>query len=375
MRTAVLNRAATILVLGLLGVALVIGSTASRTGAADHLDAPSLGSLSVGSLKGDRDINDVYVFPAAGNRTVLAMTTNPAVNVPAIDPFGTYGTNVQYRLNVDNTGDFVQDVSFVTTFGVPDGTGAQHYTVKRYTGAAAVNASGDGMAVASGFTDDAKGKSQGRNGVQAFAGERSDPFFFDLIGFRGTLGLDPGTTQRLCSVAPDPDPDQTGTDFFAPLNTLAIVLEVPDASLGTTIGVWADTRQLTGSGWTIVDQMGRPAINTVFNSGADKESFNVTPPSMQDDAGQPYRDNVKAVLAALGGHTEPTLTNLANALIPDVITYGTASMGTNILNGRALADDVIDAELNIVTQGGIPSDCVPAHGDYLGAFPYLGNPH
>ena len=87
----------------------MVGSATLRVGAADHLDAPSLGSLSVGSLKGDRDINDVYVFPVAGNRTVLAMTTNPAVNIPSIDPFGTFGASVQYRLNVDTTGDAVQD--------------------------------------------------------------------------------------------------------------------------------------------------------------------------------------------------------------------------------------------------------------------------
>lgn len=375
MRTAILNRSATLFVLALTALAVVLGSAAMRAGAADHLDAPSLGSLSVGSLKGDRDINDVYVFPAAGNRTVLAMTTNPAVNVPAIDPFGTYGTNVQYRLNVDNTGDIVQDVSFVTTFGNPDANGVQRYTIKQFVGAAAVNASGDGMTVASGFTDNAKGKAQGRQGVTAFAGERSDPFFFDLIGFRGTLGLDAVTLQRLCSAAPDPDPDGTGTDFFTSLNTLAIVLEVPDAALGTNIGVWADTRQWTGASWVIVDQMARPAINTVFNSGADKESFNVTPPSAQDDAGQPYRGNVSAVLQALGGYAPAAANGLAMALIPDVITYDTASAGTNILNGRAPADDVIDAELGIVTQGGIPSDCVPMHGDYLGTFPYLGNPH
>jgi hypothetical protein len=374
MRTAIISRSATIIVLLLTALAVVLASAASRTGAADHLDAPSLGSLSVGSLKGDRDINDVYVFPAAGNRTVLAMTTNPAVNIPAIDPFGTYGTNVQYRLNVDTTGDFVQDISFVATFGVPDGNGVQHFTVKRFTGVAAVTAAGEGLAVASGFTDDSKGKSQSRQNVQAFAGERSDPFFFDLIGFRGTLGLQ-ATTQRLCSVAPDPDPDQTGTDFFAPLNTLAIVLEMPDASLGTVIRVWADTRQWNGASWAIVDQMGRPAINTVFNGGADKESFNVTPPAMQDDAGQPYRGNVSAVLQALGGYSPAAADGLAAALIPDAIAYDTTSVGTNILNGRALADDVIDAELGIVTQGGIPSDCVSAHGDYLGSFPYLGNPH
>jgi hypothetical protein len=376
MRTLTLRSIAAPLVAVLALAALVIGSAAIRVGAADHLDAPSLGSLSVGALKGDRDINDVYVFPAAGNRTALVMTTNPAVNVPTIDPFGTYGSNVQYRLNIDNTGDFVQDVSYVTTFGQPDGAGSQHYVVKRYAGSAAVDASGEGRAVASGFTNDAKGLSQSRDGVMAFAGQRSDPFFFDLIAFRNTVGFSTGPT--FC---------QAPSDFFAPLDTLAIVLEVPDSALGGSIGVWADTRQATGSGWAIVDQMGRPAINTVFNgipavpasgTSADKESFNVTPPSMQDDAGKPYRAHVSAVLHALGGYSVGDANGLAEALIPDVIGYDTASAGTNILNGRAPSDDVIDAELVIVLNNPAASDCVSAHADVLvmqGTFPYLASPH
>ncbi len=353
-------------------LALVVGSAAVRVGAADHLDAPSLGSLSAGAVKGDRDINDVYAFGAAGNRTVLAMTTHPAVNT-AINAFKTYATNVRYTLNVDRNGDAIQDLAFVLTFGPPNISGDQRYTVTRYTGANAVTQTtgsvrGTGSTAGSGTTGL---KGDGR----AFVGERSDPFFFDLIGFRGTLGLDTMTTERLCSVAPDPDADQTGEDFFAMLNTMAIVLEVPDDQLGTSIGVWADTRQWNGSSWGLVDQMGRPAINTVFNAGADKESFNVTPPSRQDDPGMPFRANVAGVLQALGGYDAGTANGLAAALIPDVITYNTSSATTSILNGRALADDVIDAELGIVTQGGIPSDCVGPHGDYLSSFPYLGLPH
>ena len=365
------------LVLVLTALAMLVGSAALRVGAADHLDAPSLGSLSGGSLKGDRDINDVYVFPTRNNHTVLAMTTNPAVNIPTIDPFGLYATNVQYRLNIDNNGDAIQDVSFVTTFGKPESDGGQDFKVRRYTGAAAVNASGSGQVVAWGETGDTKehGGNKGLSGTNVFAGERSDPFFFDLIGFRGQLGIDPASTQRLCSLGVDPDPDGTGTDFFAPLNTLAIVLEVPDRWLGTHIGVWADTRQKTGSTWTMVDQMGRPAINTVFNHGTDKELFNVTPPSKQDDAGMPFRGNVSAVLQALGGYSATDANGLAAALIPDVITYDTSSKGTNILNGRALTDDVIDAELQIVLHNPAAGDCVAKHADYLKSFPFLGKPH
>lgn len=49
--------------------------------------------------------------------------------------------------------------------------------------------------------------------------------------------------------------------------------------------------------------------------------------------------------------------------------------GTNILNGRAPSDDVIDVELSLVTGGGIPSDCVKKHMGLMKGFPYLGKPH
>ena len=391
MRALALRTVAGPILVILATLALVAGSAALRVGAADHLDAPSLGSLSAGAVKGDRDINDVYVFDAAGNRTVLAMTTHPAVNT-AINAFKTFGTNVRYVINVDRNGDAIQDLAYVVTFGMADANGDQSYTVTRYTGNNAVsqaqgNERGTGSTAGSGTT------SLNGDGI-AFAGERSDPFFFDLIGFRGTLGLDTMTSERLCSVAPDPDPDGTGEDFFSTLNTMAIVIEVPDDQLGTNIGVWADTRQWNGATWVLVDQMGRPAINTVFNAGAAKESFNVTPPSQQDDAGQPYRGNVAAVLQALsaldteGAYSAAQAGALASVLIPDVITYNTATTAVGPLNGRALADDVIDAELNITTggdplglfadrdaTGGVPSDCVAAHTDYLPSFPYLGIPH
>jgi hypothetical protein len=45
------------------------------------------------------------------------------------------------------------------------------------------------------------------------------------------------------------------------------------------------------------------------------------------------------------------------------------------LNGRGLADDVIDVELNLVTKGAVPTDMIGPHADYLAAFPYLGKPH
>ena len=47
---------------------------------------------------------------------------------------------------------------------------------------------------------------------------------------------------------------------------------------GKNIGVWATTDVLASGAWVQADQMGRPAINTVFNNvdphKTDREAFN-----------------------------------------------------------------------------------------------------
>ncbi len=360
---------------------LTLGVAPLLTSGADHLDAPSLGHISntgdvldVGKVRGPLDINDLYAFPAAASgRTVLAMTVNPAVNLigPAI-----FEPGAEYAFNIDTTcgiGDCnaSANLRYTVTFGQPDGRGVQNYVVKA-----------NGKAVASGFTNQAKGNTQSRDGVWSFAGLRSDPFFFDLLGFLGSVKSQ-GTRALL-------DGDQS--DFFATLNTMAIVLEVPNAAIGgggAQIGVWATTR----SGGIQRDQMGRPAINTVFNGTvAQKELFNVTAPSAQATAsGGVFRTNIKSVLQYFssldteGAYSDAEAFGLADALLPDVLTYEVGS-SVDLLNGRSLTRDVIDDELNIVT-GGYPfsgrnaTGAIPGDGVGSGAhvnltsFPYLGLPH
>jgi hypothetical protein len=131
----------------------------------------------------------------------------------------------------------------------------------------------------------------------------------------------------------------------------------------------------------------------VFNgTAAHKEAVNVTAPSAQPTAmGGLFRNNVVGVLQFFstldteGPYTADQAGALADILLPDVIRYTLGSVAAGPLNGRALADDVIDAELNITTGGiafpgrdgvgAIPTDGVGPHGDYLSAFPYLGVPH
>ena len=62
------------------------------------------------------------------------------------------------------------------------------------------------------------------------------------------------------------------------------MLSVPNSQLPNTIGVWATTQYRKDGRWRSGDQMGRPAINTVFNPTADKDLFNRTPPDRQATA-------------------------------------------------------------------------------------------
>jgi len=140
------------------------------------------------------------------------------------------------------------------------------------------------------------------------------------------------------------------------------------------------------------DQMGRPAINTVFNAAVtDKDAFNTTTPSAM---GAAFQAKFQARLLALyPGYTTNLLGLSAAAftgvLATDVLTASTTGPTTfydgvpaNTLSGRALADDVIDVELILIFGGptgannpGLTSDHVNANDKaFSTTFPYLASP-
>jgi hypothetical protein len=183
------------------------------------------------------------------------------------------------------------------------------------------------------------------------AGRFDDPFFFDLDAFHNGLAFCPGGV---------------GTNFFAGLNVTAIVLELPSSMLGGNIGVWART-ELNGQQ---IDRMGRPAINTVFIPASKKDAFNFGIPSHDQ---RDFRGDVVNTLVSLGNSTA-TANALADVLLPDILTFNTAS-SAGFLNGRAPANDVIDAELGLISGGAITGDCVANDSPFTTTFPYLAAPN
>ena len=352
MRSAALRAVAVpLLVLLALGT-LLIGSVAVRVNAADHLDAPTV------KTDGRIDINDIYVFDAQDpSHTVLVMTVDPAAGI--LSPT-TFRQGASYEFMIDTSGDAVEDARIVLKFDGVRGNGSQRYSVTWQRG-------GDRtVLLKQGTTGSVQALS---GGGMAIAGLFDDPFFFDLAAFqtfKSTL-LSTGTLSGLSAFC-----NPTGENFFLGLNVGAIVVEVPDALLGGTIKVWGRTEVNEGVRGQ-VERMGLPTINTVFNhTDADKEAYNRAVPA--NDVAT-YTDDVAGLvdlITGLAGTGSPGYgATVAGLLLPDVITYDTATVANfAMLNGRALDDDVIDVALSVVANTSL-SDCVANDSALQASFPYL----
>ena len=359
------------------GVAIALTAGPSGAGAADHLDAPGL-TPPGGDVR--LDLTDIYAFRTAGGRTALVLNVNGfskpgmqatfATGVPSVAAT----RRVSYNLRVDNNGDAREDVVLSVTFGNPNKQGVQKLQVRR-----------NGKLVLTGKTS-AFGRvvvNKGK-GIRAFAGMRDDPFFFDLQGFLNILSSEPGKSFLGCT-GPRPD-------AFANNNVSSIVLELNPSLLtskgSSKIGVWATTNQAGAQ----IDRMGRPAIATVFipnnpfepvgSEPSLKNTYNHGVPS--NDQAQ-FRGEIVDTLKTLyslndGAGDNPAddaakIDALADVILPDILTFDTAS-SQGFLNGRRPADDVIDAELPLVTEGAVKTDCVDANDvPFPSGFPYLAAPH
>ena len=132
------------------------------------------------------------------------------------------------------------------------------------------------------------------------------------------------------------------------------------------------------------DQVGRPAINTVFVSSARKDEFNVTTPT---DMGPAFAGDFQNVLQNFGYQTNILgldAGTFASILATDVLNVDlNNASGFGGLNGRTLGDDVIDIELTLIFGGSdgkanpqLTSDGVDANDkNFSKKFPYLASPH
>jgi hypothetical protein len=162
---------------------------------------------------------------------VLVVNTQGLLS-PTATAAATFNENVMVEINIDNTGDNVEDLviqaikrgSKMYFFGpVAPGTTGTTSTVKTAAMAGSVDISQYGATPIIGTA----------NGMKFFAGPRDDPFFFDLNQFKAILA---GTATGFNS---------PGTDSFAGTNVLATIIELPKSLLGISpaINVWAETKK------------------------------------------------------------------------------------------------------------------------------------
>jgi hypothetical protein len=314
----------------------------------DHLDAPGLKSPNMDARV---DITDIFAFqnPLDPTRSVLAMNVNPLAPTLA----DSFAPGAVYELVLDTDGDTVADVTYSVTFS-PRENGHQKATVRRATGEGTRDAEISGEIlfwdVPVSFDGDAVVVGSGDH--EFFVGIRSDPFFFDLEGF-----------QR--------DFEFTGEDFFIDKNVFSVVLEMPNAALGEgQVGFWCRVLGPENGDLSQIDRMGRPLTNLLYNEGEDKNAFNQVGPEQDREL---FLETFEAVLEA-NGYASGEARAIAETLLPDILAYDHRAAAA-FPNGRRLDDDIVDAALDLFTNGRITSDGVSPHRDMLYSFPYLGAPH
>ena len=319
-----------------VAAAIAIQSGPEDGRASSHREAPLI------SEDPAADNTDVYAFVSPDRPDTVTLIANYVpLEEPAGGPnFNKFGDDVLYAINVDNTGDGKEDISYrfkfktkntnpntflyntgpINTLSDPDWNVRQSYTVARVTKDGAkvlgrklatppVNigprSTPNYGALAAAAVNNLPG------GIKVFAGQRDDAFYVDLGSVFDLAGLRPFN-----GLHDLPLPAAKGVDGVGGFNTHSIAIQVPIAQLKgpkgqSTIGVYASaSRQrvtvTSGAGkrgfgpWVQVSRLAEPLINEVVIPIGMKDQWNATDPSKDERFARFYR--------------APEVTRLANGL-------------------------------------------------------------
>jgi hypothetical protein len=303
------------------------------------------------------DFTDLYAFPKPGDsgKSILIMNVHPSASAvpPGTTTAEPFSTDALYELRIDTDGDAVADITYRVRFFASE-RGTQTATLRRLEGAQAAGTSDAGQIIV-----ERAPVSMGREAhvtdagdCRFFAGWRSDPFFFDVEGALNNLQF-------------------TGKDFFADKDICSIAFELPNSALGAgKVGLWARTLANQDGKWVQADRGARPQ-QTPFLSGEENAAYLAAEPA--GDAR--FIPLFAHALEHAGGYSLEDATRVAGTLLPDILFYDPGRPASFPHNGRALADDVVDFFIPILSNGKVKGDKVGPHSDVLGTFPYVGAPH
>jgi hypothetical protein len=303
------------------------------------------------------DLTDLYVFPKPGDaeRSTLIMNVHPAFTliapVPTIaEPFS---ADAIYEFRIDTNGDAIADIAYRIRFS-QFADGKQTATVRRAEGTAVAGLDDSGRVIIEGapVSMDREALVTQTGECRFFAGWRSDPFFFDVIGALNGFKF-------------------TGKDNFADKDICSIVIELPNAAFGAgQFSVWARTIDRVNGTWIQADRGAKPS-QAVFLPGDARDAYMASEPA--DDAR--FIPAFAHSLEHTGDYAPLDARRVAAALLPDIMHFDPTRPASYPDNGRALTDDVLDQFISILTNGKVKGDGVGPHRDLLAEFPYLGPPH
>ena len=405
-----------------VGAAVGIGSST----ASSHREAP----LISGTPKLDN--TDVYAFisPDKKDTATIVANFNPFEDPAGGPNFYSFDPKARYYINIDTNGDAEADIIYswrfkttvrnpatflyntgpVTRLGDADLNVVQNYDLvewkrdggARYLAKGLYTAPANvGTASMPNYASLRTQATYARNGVTTFAGQADDPFALDLRVFNLLYGG---------------DLSEVGNDTLKGYNVQSIAIQVPISKLGgkkNVIGVWSSTKKATSKGWlSQVSRLGMPLVNEVVIPLKDKDRFNASKPS--GDAQflkyvvkpelpkllnavyglavpkEPRNDLVQVFLTGVPGINQPKNVKPSEMLRLNLTPFTGQTVSrlgviggdlNGFPNGRRLADDVVDASLQVVAGelvgkpndlgDGVDANDVP----FLKSFPYVALPH
>jgi hypothetical protein len=392
--------------------------------ASDHADSPTT-AADQGS-----DIGDQYAFldPNDNTKVVLVMTVRGFIVPGEGNNLALFDPGVRYTFRIENTGDAVADLNIDCRFTERTSTTEPQTATISFRGAIPKGFDGKkGVFTAPVDLDsisettappqivtELSNPDNKSPDIQFFAGETTDPFFFDVPAFAyAAKDLEAGDPSAAATAL------TRGRNTFAGYNIMSIALRIPSALLlsskkdaPTVIGadvVTARQQQQfingvdVGAGpWMTVDRLGVPAVNAEIIPYKDKNAYNAAT-TLAGAKGQFYKDIV-GTLTALG--TDATHIGILGSVVGLPSVYpptkpsevgtgdflrletnstlkpnnglgGSGSNTNGFPNGRRLGDDVVATLIFLITNGAITTgDHVPSSDRALGStFPFLATPN
>jgi hypothetical protein len=323
------------------------------------------------------NICDMYLFKGTPGSTVMAMTVNADSGISGLDTLHPEGL---YAFRFDLNSDAHEDVVFKFRFSEPEHVdGDEHVHVQSYQVIRAQGAEigGDaGDVILEGQT----GSVASASGVRAFVGTAPDMWTANAIGFFDFLGALYGQDRFEIDAFKNPQ------NFFARRNVTALILEVPDALIGTgKVGAWA-TLSLYGHAPEVqIYRWGLPLFTHLFLSNPERPDL----PEKFHDAG-PAQDAelfgaaVSGFVGRLSNRAKSTGgpdaygEHIASRLCPVMLPYtiGTqAVFSLSEFNGRPLNVDAFDVMLTLAANVPIVDGVHPDASRIRDNFPYFGAPY